>query len=420
MAGEPREIWARVQVASFDTLHVRAVRTDKMELPKADVVIVDEAHLSISATRQNIISSYPDAVIIGLTATPARGDGRGLGEIYDVIVPSWPMRKLIDHGYLVEPRYFAGEEPDLEEIGIGANGDYIVEQLAGVMDRPKLVGDIVDNWERIASDRSTIVFATNVAHSLHLQEEFQRRGYTAEHIDANTDLGIRAGILKRVETGETQVLCNVFIGTYGLDVPRLSCAVLARPTRSLVMFLQSCGRVLRTHDTKEDAIIIDHSGIIAQHGFLDDPINWTLDGNVREEREKEKKEKGEPKEITCPNCSHVFKGQRECPECGAMIIPKGKPIPVHQADLVEIKRDKAKTNREWDMTEKSMFLAELRGYAHWKGWKEGWASHMYKEKFGVWPNKVAKRPPIQPTMETLQWIKHINIKKAKSRDRKVS
>lgn len=415
MAGEPMARWMDVQVASFDTLHARAIRKNRIDLPPADLVIVDEAHLSIADTKKDILQAYGDSVIVGLTATPARGDGRGMGEIYDDLVQTVSISELTEQGYLCPVRYFAPSKPDLDGLRKDKNGDYAVKGLGERVNRTELIGDVVDNWERIARDRSTVVFCVNRAHSRSVCEAFLSRGYRAEHLDGETALEERSGILRRVASGETQILCNVFVATFGLDIPRLSCAVLARPTKNISLYLQICGRVLRPAEGKTDAIIIDHAGAVEEHGFLDEPIPWSLDADstVSERKKAAEKERKEPKEIICSQCGSAFKGQRVCPNCGHEVVPRSKPIPTHEADLQEIEREKKANNRDWDSERKAEFYGGLVNYGQSKGYRPGWASNQYREKFGVWPNAYKNAPPIPPNEDVTGWIKHQQIKFAK-------
>lgn len=416
MAGVRMSPSDRVQVASFDTLHARAIRNEIIDLPEADVIIVDEAHLSIADTKQAIIRRYPDAIVIGLTATPARSDGRGLGEIYDDIVHASTVRELTLAGYLVPVRYYGGTQADLDGIKKNKDGDYQEKELGGRCDNPKLVGDIVDNWLRLAGDKSTVVFCVNRAHSRHVRDEFLRNGIKAEHLDGETPLEERKQILERVESGETQVLCNVFVATFGLDIPRLECAVLARPTKNISLYLQTAGRILRPFEGKEEAIIIDHAGAVHEHGFVDDDFAWSLDSaeTVQERTIRERREKGEPKDITCGSCGTIFAGQRECPSCGHEMIPKSQEIPIYEADLIEIVTGN-KANRSYSYDQKADFYGQLRGYAKAKGYKEGWAAHKYREKFGVWANdkRVKNAPATPPKEEVINFIRHLQIKNAK-------
>ena len=419
MAGEPTNRGCAVQVASFDTLHARGVRTNRMLMPQADVLIVDEAHLSIADTRKAIIQAYPDAIVIGLTATPARADGRGLGEIYEDLVEGANIRLLTEDGYLVPVRYFAPSEPDLAGVKLNKDGDYVERQLSGRMNQPTLVGDIVANWIRLANGRSTVVFCVDRKHSRHVCDEFQSVGVKAEHLDGETPTAERADILRRVASGEITVLCNVFVATYGLDIPRLSVAVLARPTRSIALYLQTCGRILRPFPGKTDALVIDHSGAVKDHGFVDGYVPWSLDADttIRERKEASQKEKGEPKEIVCHNCSTVFRGRRSCPGCGMQIVPESRAIPTHEADLEEIKAEARKDNRDATWPEKQSFIAQLRAYAQTHGYAPGWTAHKYRERFGVWPNdpRVKDVAPQPYSEEVRKWLVHQQIKHAKRR-----
>jgi DNA repair protein RadD len=419
MAGEPRSLLADVQVASFDTLHARGVRTERMRMPPADLVIVDEAHLSISETRKAIIAKYPDAIIVGLTATPARGDGKGLGEIYDDLVVVTSIRELTDNGFLASCRYFAPSEPDLAGIKLNRDGDYVEKQLGQRMDQPKLVGDIAENWMRLAFGMSTVVFCVTRAHSRHVCEQFTALGVAAEHLDGETPLEERKAILARVESGETTVLCNVFVATFGLDIPRLACAVLARPTRNISLYLQIVGRILRPFPGKQDAFVIDHSGAVAQHGFVDDFVPWSLDDKetVAERKKKLSEQQKAPKEITCAKCKTVFKGRRECPGCGFAMVHPSKAVPTHEAELQEVSPKKESRDATWD--EKVAFMGGLKAYAAETGKAAGWCAHKYKAKFGVWPNdpRVREAPPTVYDADVRRWITSQNIRYAKSKDR---
>ena len=236
--GEP------VQVASIATLHARALRLAMIDMPPADVVVIDEAHHAMARTYRRVIEAYPNAIIVGLTATPCRGDGRGLGKVFDILVEGPPVAELIEAGHLVPARIYAPSQPDLSGIAV-ARGDYVESQLAERVDKPELIGDAVSNWLRVAERRRTVVFATGVAHSLHLRDEFRRNGIVAEHIDGSTPIEERAAILAALASGAAEVCCNAMVLTEGWDCPEVSCLVLMRPTKSLGLFRQMVGRVLR-------------------------------------------------------------------------------------------------------------------------------------------------------------------------------
>jgi superfamily II DNA or RNA helicase len=260
-----------IQVSSVQSLTARAIRTSAMEMPDADLVVIDECHHVTASTYQVILAAYPDAVILGLSATPARADGRGLGSTFDTIVECPSVAELTAADHLVPARVFAPPAPDLTGVKV-RRGDYVEAQLAERMDKPKLVGDIVTHWLRHAEGRRTVLFATSVAHSTHLRDEFARAGVVAEHLDGKTPIGERDGILARLASGAVDVVTNCAVLTEGWDCPAVGCVVLARPTKSLGLYRQMCGRILRPYPGKVDAIILDHAGSTYAHGFICDDI----------------------------------------------------------------------------------------------------------------------------------------------------
>ena len=387
MAGVIREPHKAIQIASFDTLQARAVRTKRMPMPEADLVIVDEGRLSIANTRKNILGHYSDKIIIALDASPCRSDGRGLGEIYDDILVPITMGELIDQGHLLPVRYFAPSKPDLSKLKTN-KGDYVVKELEKRVDKPKLVGEIVSNWKKIAPDRQTIVYCVTRSHGRHVHDEFQSAGVKVGYLDGDTKPDERAEVLDDICSGKIQVLVNIFVCTYGFDAPAVSCIVLARPTKNISLYLQTVGRGMRPYPNQEDMILIDHSGAVQEHGFVDEPIPWSLDNDIdiREAKKKEQKEKSEPKEITCKNCRYIFKARRDCPRCGFEMIPTGKPIPVHKADLKEMSRPKAKKEDKQRVWTASLYKASHLNM------KVGAAAHLYRKEIGVWPRGLDMVP----------------------------
>lgn len=420
MSGE--EPWSEaVQVASIDTLHARAFRSNRMDVPPAGLVIVDESHI-FGGKAEAIIGHYKasGARIVGLTATPARSDGVGLGAIYDDMVEGPNIRELIDMGYLVQPVHFRGATVDVEGVDERA-GDYVAKQLDDRVRDPVLVGEVVSNWHRLASDRQTFVFCHNRAHSRHLCEEFRQSGVNAVHLDGDTPKPERQAIMDGLYRNEIQVVCNVEVYTYGVDVPPVSCIVMARPTKSIARYLQAAGRGLRTspETLKTNCYVLDHAGVTRDCGFVDDVQPWSLDGKERIQDRKEKKENKEPKELECPKCQTVFRAAKSCPNCGqSMVREHQKAVEELQAELVEIDRKERKAkSREWTQAEKAQFVAELKGYAREKGYKEGYAVHAYRERMGVLPWPVWDTPPQTPSPETRSWITSRNIRKAKRREK---
>jgi len=820
MAGELPSTMLDVQIASKDTLYMRGVKNKRMAMPDADIVIADECHLAIAPTWLKVFEHYRESVIIGLTATPARGDGRGLGLIFDDLIMGESIKDLTAQGYLAPVRYFAPAKPDLIGVKRNKDGDYQEKDLATRMDKAKLIGDIVKNWQRLAAGRSTVVFCTNCAHSRNVRDQFIAAGITAEHVDGETPTDERKEIFDRVRSQETTVLTNVYVcvdskteiltrqgwagidemtsnhkvanwdngkiwfskpekimrrkkeksekmvflrtknrsvrvtenhdmlfggrsgkfnkikagnivgmegsvpvsgfvypelfsmnsselaynnvkrftkrvaglayryrndlgmqrveslqeakkyitqkysmrykdpheltneecwfigfwlgdgscyhskdgsvrytlhqskkykniikriqeclinidiyyreveviggisntpsgksyrqdaiiwylsrGTgsrqqkrkgifhlekylkkdgvelywglnnkqfdclldglwcadgnhlkkasileceknspaihssnkkfmdllqsllvchgykanlrcynqsrghgkmyrlsmhkrdrhqitkntfkfcdykdnkervwcvktesgniitrrdgyvtimgncsYGLDIPSLEVAVIARPTRNITLYFQTAGRVLRPSPGKTDAMIIDHSGVINEHGFLDAIIPWSLDGDEKLRERKKKLEEKEYKEIVCKNCGAVFSGSRTCPVCGTQLIPKNKPIPTKEGDLHEVIQDAKTLNKNATWDDKIKFIGMLKWHCDHRGMKGGWIAHKYKARFGVWPNdkRLKNAPMVYPDMITRNWItsQHIRYDKRKGK-----
>lgn len=428
LAGDNRQnLYAHVQVASVDTLVSRVLRRQKLTLPEIDIIIVDEAHVGLTETRQRLLDLWPAAVIIGLTATPCRSDGKALGKVYDEMVLVSTVAELVSQGYLVPARYFAPATPDLKGVRTTA-GDYNQLDLDGVMNRPKLVGDIVTHWMQHAAGRRTVVFATSIAHSAALAEEFVTHGITAEHVDANTPQNLREAMFKRFSNGETQVLTNCTLASIGFDLPELDCVVFARPTKSLGLYIQMLGRGLRPAKGKVDCLVLDHAGNVHRHGFATDERFWTLSGKyaedqVKKERaKKEKEEKGETS-ITCKQCKCVFEGGNQCPACGWSIPPKIRPVSTVDGELVEYTKMGLKPKSQMSEADRRIFFMELAGYGEMKEYKPGWAANQYKQRFGEWPpwawkTHVEKHGGLEPSLATSRFIQSrmIAYRKAKGRN----
>ena len=411
LAGDGRQnLYAPVQVASVDTLIARTLRSQRLKLPSFERIIVDEAHVGLTDTRQRLLDQWPEATIIGLTATPCRSDGKAMGRVYDELIEVASVQELVDAGFLVRARYFSVSEPDLSRVRTTA-GDYNRGDLDRVMNQSKLVGDIVGHWLEHASTRRTVVFATSIEHSVALAEQFQSEGVAAEHVDANTPQEAREATFRRFSDGDTQVLTNCTLASIGFDLPALDCVVFARPTKSLGLYIQMLGRGLRPAPGKHDCLVLDHAGNVHRHGFATDTRYWTLHGKYAEDQERKardraaKEEKGE-KELTCPVCKCSWCGGRQCPECGFWFPAKAKAIDTHDGKLVEMRAQ----SKDWDVKKKQSFFMELSGYAQAAGYNAGWASHKYRERFGDWPawawrEHAEKHGGVDPSQETMRYIR---------------
>jgi len=220
---------AQVLICSIQTLARRK------QYPLAGMIVIDEAHGCTAESYRRLLELWNDVPVIGLTATPfSRGLGKqySWGKLFEDMVCATSIRDLIGMGYLVDADIYAPSEPDLKKIRIVA-GDYEEKALGEAVDKPHLIGDIVDQWRKLANGKPTVCFATNIAHSKHIVESFKAVNVNAEHIDCYSNEEDRKSILARVKSGETTIVSNVGILTEGWDFPALECMILARPTKAL-------------------------------------------------------------------------------------------------------------------------------------------------------------------------------------------
>jgi DNA repair protein RadD len=405
-----------VQVASIQTLWSRAMRTDRMALPAADLLIIDEAHHCPANTYRQIIKSYPNAVLIGLSATPCRGDGRGLGGIFDVIVECPQVPELIQQGFLVRTRVYAPVDPDLKGVKTRV-GDYVASQLAERMDRDNLVGDIVSHWHKYGQRRKTVCFAVDVKHSIHVRDEFIKSGVRAEHVDGSTPKADRDAVLARLASGETELVTNCMVLTEGWDLPDVSCAILARPTKKMGLYRQMVGRVLRPAPGKFNAVVLDHSGAVFRHGFVEDRVEWTLDPEKRATNPVHvtRLAKGNGSRLLeCSRCASMRVAGEACRHCGFLPQRPPRAIVFRDGDLVRVDRKDRKAKPSSDPNEQMRWHAMLAYIAAQRGYKTGWVAHKFKQKFGHWP-PTRGVIAIEPSAEVLSWVRSRNIAYAKAK-----
>jgi superfamily II DNA or RNA helicase len=414
-AGWPPRPGQPVQVASVQTLTARAIRGASIELPPADLVVVDEGHHSMAETYRRIIDRYPDAVLLGLTATPCRKDGRGLGNVFEVLIECPQVPELVRLGFLVPTVVYApAEGPDLRGVRTQA-GDYVESALAERMNTVKLVGDVVTHWYRHGEHRKTVVFATDVAHSIHLRDEFRRSGALAEHIDGSTPREERDSILKRLACGEIEIITNCQVLTEGVDIPDISCLILARPTKSMGLFRQMVGRGLRPSPGKTDCVVLDHAGSTHEHGFVEDEVQWTLEASRRATNASHDKRKAggtKSRLCDCSRCGAIRVAGERCRSCGFLPAPPPRSVDFVDGDLARLDRNRRPQVDGPTAAEKLRWQRQLAHIAYERGYRPGWSSHKYREKFGHWPNSSQVSPePACP--EVLSWVRSRQIAYAK-------
>lgn len=412
-ADHPKSNWKKkIQVCSIQTL----ARRKPID---ADFIFIDEAH-TLYRAHIEIMKANPNIPIIGLSATPFT---RGLGKYFSKMVVGATTRQLVDLGFLVEPKVFAPSTPDLEKLRI-IKGDYHPTDLEEVCNQPRLIGDIVEHWIKIAFNKPTIVFATSVEHSKAIVNEFKKNQITAEHIDAYTDPVSRKRIINAFKMGALQVLSSVDILSKGFDYPGAEVCILARPTKSLSLYIQQAGRVLRISPEtgKTGAIILDHAGNTVRHGFVTDDTPEDLNcGDRVVLKPKEKEDKPKPEPVVCPSCLYVKK-YATCENCGFEFAPKNK-IVTAEGYLVElsVEIDKKPTNvKELLMMDKKSLYGQLKYYCVKKGWKIGRAFFMYKDITGEEPGVFIKNcKPIETTEQVFKYLQYLAIKSRIKNNKKV-
>jgi superfamily II DNA or RNA helicase len=406
----------RVQVASIQTLWVRAMRSHAMQLPPADLLLIDEAHHTPAETYRKIIDAYPDAIVLGLTATPCRGDGRGLGGIFEIMIQCPQVAQLILQGYLVKTRTYAPVDPDLRGVKTQA-GDYVESQLAERMDRPKLIGDIATHWHKYGERQKTVCFAVSVGHSIHIRDEFLKSGVRAAHIDGTTPMAERDEILAQLGSGELELVTNCMVLTEGWDMPDVGCCILARPTKKMGLYRQMIGRVLRPAPAKQDAIVLDHSGAVFRHGFAADFVAWTLDPDRRAASPAHafRCESPSSRLLECSQCDAIRVGGQPCMVCGFLPRRPAQYISTHDGELGLVDGSRRAQSTPADPATRARWHAMLTAICRERGHKEGWTAYKYKEKFGVFPPWGVNVEPMSPSAEVRSWVRCRIIAFAKSR-----
>ncbi len=310
------------QVASVQTLVRRLER-----YPEPGLVVIDEAHRSAAQTYRRVLDAYPGARVVGLTATPQRTDGKGLNDIFESLVLGPTPQQLIQAGYLCDYEIFAPPSPvDLGSVRTKM-GDYDRSELEAAVDKPAIVGDAVSHYLQHARGKRCVVMAVSIRHGEHVVEQYRARGVPAELIEGNLTNAERERRLKRFETGETLVLVNIALMIEGVDLPAIEAVQWLRPTQSLIVWMQGCGRGLRPSPGKEKLLLLDHVGNVHRHGLPDDDREWSLEG--RKSRKKKDDEGADISIQQCAKCYAVFRpGPDKCPRCG-------EPVPVRKRAEIE-------------------------------------------------------------------------------------
>jgi DNA repair protein RadD len=394
-----------VQVCSIQTLRRR-------KLPEADLVLIDEAHEVHDFHREWMEKpEWKNIPFVGLTATPWT---RGLGRLYDGLIVPTTTQELIENGFLSKFKVFAPSHPDLAGVKTVA-GDYHEGQLSAVMSEAKLTADVVKTWLDKGEDRPTLAFCVDLAHARKLADEFNSNGVVCGYVDAYTDRRARNELGEAFRARHVQVICSVGTLTTGIDWD-VRCIILARPTKSEILYVQIIGRGLRTGVGKDHCLILDHSDTTLKLGFVTDIHHGELDdGKPNRSAKASVAEQKKPRE--CPSCK-ALKNTHICPSCGFTPVRQSQ-LKVREGSLVELDHRAFREGRKGqkglkDIGQPQSVYSGLLWYGERQGYKPGWAAMRYKDAFGRLPDGLDKRP-LPATNDQMQWIKSRQIAFAKGR-----
>ena len=360
-AGRSADYTSLVQVVAVQT----AVR--RPSLPRPHLIIVDECHLAIAESYRKVIAAAGHPLLLGLTGTPQRLDGRGLREVFDLLVHTCSTADLITEQLLAPVRVFAPPGADLSGIG-RRGGDFDQGQAGAVMSRPAVVGDALSHWKKLCAGRRGVAFTTTVAHAEAVTEQWRQAGYRAMTVHGNSDDAERREAIAGLRAGRLDLVACAQLWIAGVDVPEIDAIVWLRPTSSLTAWLQGNGRGLRIAPGKRDLLILDHVGNCARLGHPLMVHEWSLDGRMRGDREKA------PSVKVCPKCfSAMASAARECPDCGHEFVVERRELQTIDGELQEVtsvdrKREQAQANT----------LDELIAIGRRRNMKNpaGWARHV--------------------------------------------
>jgi superfamily II DNA or RNA helicase len=365
--------------ASVIVAMVQSLASKISRIVEPDMLIIDEAHHATAGTYRKIAAAWPNARVLGVTATPQRTDGKGLDETFDKMVFGPSPSALIADGYLSRMRYLAlPQTVDLSGVA-SRSGDYALEQLASAMDQRRITGDAEAHYRKHLAGRPAIAFCATVAHAEHVAEQFAEAGWNAASVDGSMAPDERARRIAAIGNGGLNVLTSCEIVSEGTDIPSVAGAILLRPTQSLIVYLQQVGRVLRPKPDGSVAVILDHVGNVFRHGMPDSEREWSLAGIPKKDKP--------PAVRQCGECYAVFPPAAVCPECGAVLTNRASKTSVGQileaTDDVLVEFDGTKESliaatapllrQAWQTGNGVEAQAIFRQVGKLRGYKPGWA-----------------------------------------------
>lgn len=370
---------AKIVISTSQTL-IR--RIGKIEI-NPDLIIADEAHLSLNSANRKIIASFPNSKLLGLTATPERTDGQNFSDIYDEIVLGPQIYSLIHSGSLA--RYKIFKPPvNFNPVGVGIKGgDYDPKALEKELDSPVVFGDVLGHYRALCDGMPAIGFCPTVDVARRFASEFLAAGYRAMALDAETDGETRRDALAKLASGGIDVIFSVGILIEGTDVPLATVALWLRRTTSTAIWLQGNGRVLRPHPAKEFAYILDFVGNSSKHGMPCKHRDWALDGKKKTKREMPSGD-DDVSITTCTQCFAVYlSDEKECPRCGHIEEKKQrKDYKKKDGALEEVTSEELEAQR-WARKKEErqcVTLADFERIEKERGYKRGWAYMRYKKR----------------------------------------
>jgi DNA repair protein RadD len=372
-----------VQVASVQTL---ARRLGDPRYPAPDLIVIDEAHHAVAGQWATVCKAYPDAKLLGVTATPERMDGKGLGVKaggpFDALILGPSVASLMEQGFLSTTRVLApAVAPDLSEVRTSM-GDFRSGDLEAEMDRPSITGDVVAHYARHAAGLPTIAFCISVQHAVNVAATLREHGWRAVAASGSTPPAERDAAIAGLADGRVQILCSCDLISEGLDVPAVGAVILLRPTKSLGLYLQQVGRGLRPAPGKPNLVVLDHAGNTLRHGLIEADRPWSLDGRPKGDKA--------PATMRCTSCFAIHAPSPSCPECGH-IYPRadepgeGRQIAQRDGDLTEIDQDKMAALRAKplrDLLRSATSREALEEIARARGYKKGWIFHIMRTRAG--------------------------------------
>jgi len=354
-----------VQVASVQTL---ARRLHKLPPEFFNLLVVDEAHHTNAGQWSAVLQHFHKAHVLGVTATPCRGDGRGLGDHYETMVQGPSAQWLTDNGYLAAARVLA--PPGFDASGLRKRmGDFDTKQAEQRV--TTIMGDCVTHYRKHLLGQTAIAFCCSVAHAEAVAALFISQGIPAASIDGTMTSEQRRDLLAALGTGRIKVLTSCALIGEGVDVPSVGGCILLRPTQSVSLHLQMIGRCLRPSPGKPAAVVLDHVGNTLRLGHHLEERDWTLDGARKRDREKT------PSVKVCPVCFTTSMSLTQvCPGCGHVFAPQEtRELKVVEGELQEVQH-----RSRYREQGKAQSLDDLRKLAQQRGYKVGWAERGYQAR----------------------------------------